>query len=93
MASTSSHATFTIGAGAGFAGDRIEPAVSMAQSGEVDAIALECLGERTLVDPLTISGLADGGSVRSERRGLVESITGFLPRDSVATTIEWASWA
>src|SRR4051812_18261198 len=41
--------SFTIGAGAGFAGDRIEPAVQMARSGEVDAIALECLAERTLV--------------------------------------------
>jgi hypothetical protein len=43
---------FTIGAGAGFAGDRIEPAVRMARSGEVDAIALECLAERTLVNAL-----------------------------------------
>ena len=41
--------SFSIGAGAGFAGDRIEPAVQMARSGEVDAIALECLAERTLV--------------------------------------------
>ena len=43
---------FTIGAGAGFAGDRIEPAVQMARSGKVDAIALECLAERTLVNAL-----------------------------------------
>lgn len=43
---------FTIGAGAGFAGDRIEPAVRMAASGEVDAIALECLAERTLISVL-----------------------------------------
>jgi hypothetical protein len=45
---------FTIGAGAGFAGDRIEPAVQMAESGEVDAIALECLAERTLVNALRV---------------------------------------
>jgi hypothetical protein len=38
---------------------------------------------------LTISGPAGGGSVRSERRGRVESITGFLPRARVATRIEW----
>lgn len=44
--------TFTLGAGAGFAGDRIEPAVHMARSGEVDAIALECLAERTLIAAL-----------------------------------------
>ncbi len=46
--------SFTIGAGAGFAGDRIEPAVQMAQSGEVDAIALECLAERTLVNAIRL---------------------------------------
>lgn len=44
--------TFTLGAGAGFAGDRIEPAVNMARSGQVDAIALECLAERTLIAAL-----------------------------------------
>jgi hypothetical protein len=52
MASQWPRNTFTIGAGAGFAGDRIEPAVQMAQSGEVDAIALECLAERTLVNAI-----------------------------------------
>ena len=39
----------SIGAGAGFAGDRIDPAVALAASGEVDAVVLECLAERTLV--------------------------------------------
>ena len=43
---------YTIGAGAGFAGDRVEPAVAMAASGEVDAVILECLAERTLVNAL-----------------------------------------
>jgi hypothetical protein len=38
-----------IGAGAGFAGDRVDPAVELAASGEVDAVALECLAERTLL--------------------------------------------
>jgi hypothetical protein len=38
-----------IGAGAGFAGDRIDPAVKLANSGELDAVVLECLAERTLV--------------------------------------------
>jgi hypothetical protein len=52
MAATTRKDVFTIGAGAGFAGDRIEPAVRMAKSGEVDAIALECLAERTLVNAL-----------------------------------------
>ena len=38
---------------------------------------------------LTISGPAGGGSVRSERRPRIESITGFISRDSVPTRIEW----
>jgi hypothetical protein len=61
---------FTIGAGAGFAGDRIEPAVRMARSGEVDAVALECLAERTLVNALRMREAdADAGfDPRLERR-------------------------
>lgn len=42
----------TVGAGAGFSGDRVEPALLLARSGEVDDIALECLAERTLIDAL-----------------------------------------
>jgi len=38
-----------VGAGAGFAGDRIDPAVELAASGEIDTVALECLAERTLL--------------------------------------------
>ncbi len=43
---------YSIGSGAGFAGDRIDPAVALARSGQVDAIGLECLAERTLVPAL-----------------------------------------
>ena len=32
----------SIGAGAGFAGDRIDPAVALAASGQVDTVVLEC---------------------------------------------------
>jgi hypothetical protein len=41
-----------IACGAGFAGDRTDAAVGLAASGFVDAIALECLAERTLVPGL-----------------------------------------
>lgn len=37
-----------IGAGAGFAGDRIDPAVELAQRAELDYLVFECLGERTV---------------------------------------------
>jgi hypothetical protein len=40
--------TVRIGAGAGYAGDRIEPAVELARRGELDYLGFECLGERTL---------------------------------------------
>jgi hypothetical protein len=36
-----------IGAGAGFQGDRIEPAVVLAAQGDLDYLVLECLAERT----------------------------------------------
>ena len=40
--------TFRIGTGAGFAADRLDPAVDLALRGELDVMVLECLGERTV---------------------------------------------
>ena len=37
-----------IGAGAGFQGDRIAPAVDLAERGHLDYLIFECLGERTI---------------------------------------------
>jgi len=37
-----------IGAGAGFAGDRIEPAVELVREGRLDYLVFECLAERTI---------------------------------------------
>jgi hypothetical protein len=39
---------FRIGAGAGYAGDRIDPAVALAERGELDVLVFECLAERTI---------------------------------------------
>ena len=39
---------FRIGTGAGFSADRLEPAVDLVEQGRLDAIVLECLGERTV---------------------------------------------
>ncbi len=39
---------FRIGAGAGYAGDRIDPAQALAERGELDALVFECLAERTI---------------------------------------------
>ena len=37
-----------IGCGAGFSGDRIEPALILAERGSIDYLVLECLAERTI---------------------------------------------
>lgn len=37
-----------IGAGAGFSGDRIDPAVELAELGKLDFLVFECLAERTI---------------------------------------------
>ncbi|QDD64646.1 DUF1446 domain-containing protein [Herbaspirillum seropedicae] len=37
-----------IGAGAGYSGDRIEPAAELAERGELDYLIFECLAERTI---------------------------------------------
>ncbi|ACL58596.1 acyclic terpene utilization AtuA family protein [Methylobacterium nodulans] len=40
--------TIRLGAGAGYAGDRIEPAVELAEKGGLDYLVFECLAERTI---------------------------------------------
>jgi hypothetical protein len=37
-----------IGSGAGYSGDRIEPAVELAEKGDLDYLVFECLAERTI---------------------------------------------
>lgn len=37
-----------IGSGAGYGGDRLEPALTLMQEGQLDYIAFECLAERTI---------------------------------------------
>jgi hypothetical protein len=40
--------TIKIGSGAGYSGDRIEPAVELAEKGDIHYLVFECLGERTV---------------------------------------------
>ena len=40
--------TVRLGSGAGFSGDRLEPALILAEQGELDYLVLECLAERTI---------------------------------------------
>jgi Acyclic terpene utilisation family protein AtuA len=39
---------YRIGSGAGYAGDRIDPAQDLAERGQLDALVFECLAERTI---------------------------------------------
>src|SRR2546421_4464681 len=57
--------TIRIGAGSGFQGDRLEPAVILASQGELDYLALECLAERTIA--------------LAQLRKLADPTTGFDP--------------
>jgi hypothetical protein len=40
--------TLRIGSGAGYSGDRVEPAVELAERGDLDYLVFECLAERTI---------------------------------------------
>jgi hypothetical protein len=72
----SSKPVYRIGSGAGFAGDRIDPVVALAASGQVDAVALECLAERTLVP--AIKARADNPNAGFDTR-LRRRLTPLLP--------------
>lgn len=48
MTATQFQRTVRIGAGAGYSGDRIEPAVELAEHGALDYLVFECLAERTI---------------------------------------------
>ena len=54
--------TIRIGSGAGYSGDRIEPAVELAEHGNLDYLGFECLAERTIA-------LAQGERLRDPDAG------------------------
>ena len=54
--------TIRIGSGAGYSGDRIEPAVELAEHGGLDYLGFECLAERTIA-------LAQGEKLRDPAAG------------------------
>src|SRR3954449_13396940 len=68
--------TVRIGSGAGYSGDRIEPALELAERGDLHYLAFECLAERTIA-------LAQQARLRDPARGydplLEERMESFLP--------------
>lgn len=74
--------TLRIGAGAGYSGDRIEPAVELAEQGDLDYLVFECLAERTiaLAQQARISDPAGGyDPLLSERMHRVLPFVGRHP--------------
>ncbi|HEV7260356.1 MAG TPA: acyclic terpene utilization AtuA family protein [Bosea sp. (in: a-proteobacteria)] len=73
-----------IGAGAGYSGDRIEPAVELAEHGQLDYLVFECLAERTIA-------LAQQARQRDDRLGydplLVARMRAVLPACHRAGTV------
>jgi len=65
-----------LGAGAGYSGDRIEPAMELAEKGNLDYLIFECLAERTIA-------LAQQSRLKDPARGydplLVERMEAVLP--------------
>ncbi len=57
--------TIRIGCGAGFSGDRLEPAVILAEKGKLDYLVLECLAERTIA--------------LAQKRKMLDPIKGYDP--------------
>ena len=68
--------TIRIGAGAGYSGDRIEPAAELAERGELQYLVFECLAERTIA-------LAQQARLRDPNAGfdprLAERMDAVLP--------------
>lgn len=81
------HDSFRIGVGAGFAGDRIQPADDLAREGELDAMAFECLAERTIgaAQQARREGSGTGFDSRILRR-FAGTLPHLLPAGAVVTT-------
>ena len=72
-----------IGCGAGFSGDRIEPAIILAEKGELDYLVLECLAERTiaLANKRKIADPSKGYDPLLERR--IETLLPYLVKNKI----------
>jgi hypothetical protein len=68
--------TTRIGCGAGYSGDRIEPAIELAERGDLQYLVFECLAERTIA-------LAQGARLRDPEAGydplLADRMRAVLP--------------
>jgi len=75
--------TVRIGAGAGFQGDRIEPAVVLASQGGLDYLVLECLAERTIAAAQLRKRQAPGTGFDPLLESRMEALLPFVARNGV----------
>ena len=73
---TARRETVRVGAGAGYAGDRWEPALELAEKGDIQYLVFECLAERTIARE-ALARLNDPDAGYNPR--LAERIRGVLP--------------
>ena len=69
--------TARLGSGAGYSGDRIDPAVELARLGKLDYIVFECLAERTIAI-----------AQQNKRNGVSEGY-----EDAIARIVNWTARA
>ena len=79
--------TIRIGSGAGYGGDRIEPAVAVMEKGDIQYIIFECLAERTIA-------LAQQQKARHPEQGYNEwlpyRMRRVLPLPNSPTQVGWS---
>jgi hypothetical protein len=75
--------TLRIGSGAGFQGDRIEPAVVLASQGGLDYLVLECLAERTIAAAQLRNRQEPGTGFDPLLEARMEALLPFVARNRV----------
>jgi hypothetical protein len=82
-ATTSSSEPFRIGCGAGYAGDRIEPAVELAERGDLHCLVFECLAERTIALAQQARARDPGAGFDPRLAERMEAVLGICARRGV----------
>ena len=77
--------TFRIGSGAGFQGDRLEPAVILASQGELDYLGLECLVVDAQLQALEVGLVALG---IAQQQQAVDALPSGTDRQTVTAALD-----
>jgi hypothetical protein len=75
--------TLRIGTGAGYAGDRIEPAIELARDGQLDYLVFECLAERTIALAQQARRMDDSGGYDPMLEARMRAVLALAVRNGV----------